>query len=321
MPARIGNELVYLSRADVLACEITPAAVLEGVERAIRGSIEFITAAPPLNATVGLTRFAGKFGATGVDGQAVIKWYGLARDPLVGRPSFWPLILMSDVRSGYPLAIIEGSWITGMRTAALTALAARALARPDASTIGFVGCGLQARAHLTFLKAMFPLRRGAAIARTRASAEHFSVEADAQGLAVAAVDSPRDAVDRCDIVVTTVPLHGGAVAFLDASWLASGSFAVMVDRGFSWRAETLPIIDRVFTDDLRLSGPGGPERLVTDALAGDLAGLLTGESSGRRSEHERIAFAFSGTGAADAGAAAVVYEAALRRGAGTVMPL
>src|SRR5215211_2610830 len=56
----------------------------------------------------------------GVDGQAVIKWYGLARDPLVGRPSFWPLILMSDVRSGYPLAVIEGSWITGMRTAALT---------------------------------------------------------------------------------------------------------------------------------------------------------------------------------------------------------
>jgi ornithine cyclodeaminase/alanine dehydrogenase-like protein (mu-crystallin family) len=223
MPARIGKELVYLSRADVLGCEITPAAILEAVERAVRGSTEEITAAPPLNATVGRTRFAGKFGATGLEGQAIIKWYGLAGEPLIGRPGFWPLILMSDVRSGYPLAVIEGTWITSMRTAALTALAARALAHPDASTIGFVGCGVQARTHLTFLKTMFPLRRGAAIARTRASAEHFSVEAGAQGLAIAAVDLPRDAVDGCDIVVTTVPLHGGAAPFLDAAWFHPGA--------------------------------------------------------------------------------------------------
>lgn len=322
MSPELGRSLVYLSRQDVIACALGPAEILAAVQIAVEGLEESAALGPPSSLTVGPTRFLVKTGATGPSGHAAVKWFALGGEPLSDLPGFWPLILLSDVRSGYPLCLMDGSWITGMRTAALTALAARALARPQSARIGFVGCGVQARSHLAILRQLFPLREVVAVARRRTSAETFCAEARTAEITAKAVEKPREAVEGCDIVVTTVPSHSAGAAFLDGSWLAPGSFVAMVERGFSWKPDSLGPIDRVFTDDMRLSGSDGPERLViNEGLAGDLAQLVRGEIAGRRTPEERTAFAFSGTGIADAAAAAAVYRAAVERSIGTLLPL
>jgi ornithine cyclodeaminase/alanine dehydrogenase len=81
-------------------------------------------------------------------------------------------------------------------------------------------------------------------------------------------------------------------------------------------------LDRVFTDDVAESGPGGSEKLnYAGAYAGDLADLVAGKIAGRLEPDERNALVFAGTGLADVAAAVAVYERAVSRGIGRILPL
>ena len=92
-------------------------------------------------------------------------------------------MLLNDAATGMPVAILDARWITGVRTAAITAVAARRLARPESARIGFIACGLQARAHLAALKPHFPLATLRAYSCRLSTAQKFVEEARAQGLA------------------------------------------------------------------------------------------------------------------------------------------
>lgn len=231
-------------------------------------------------------------------------------NPKHGLASINALVTLLDSCSGLPLAIIDGNWVTAVRTAGLSAVAAKRLARPDASVATFIGCGVQARSHLRALAALFPLKKIRAFGRGAASRDAFCRDAEAMGFAVAAPKTAQEAVDGADLVVTSVTLSPQLVPFLDASWLKPGAFVTMTDLAAPWLAQSMPALDRIIVDDLTQEA-SMPKPLVDPALVqGDLTGLISGETAGRQTDGERTAFVFRGLALGDLAVAGLAYRRA-----------
>ncbi len=317
----LGQDIRYLSNADIEACAIQVAAVEAAVEAMFAAKASGRALMKPKLALHGPGRplFLASAGMMESPAYAGVKWVGVADNDARGLPHIAGTILLSDAETGMPVAIMDARWVTGVRTAAITAVAARRLARPDSGSIGFVACGLQARFHLAALRAIFPLTRVTAYSRRLTTAESFAAEAQAQGLEARAVEDPRQALEGQDIVITSTPAVPRTPAFLDAGWLSAGSFAGIVDMGIPWITETLGGLDRVVTDDIAQAGTEGLNN--PKPYAGEVADLVAGTLPGRQSPGERNALLFAGVGLADVAVGALVYEAATAQGIGQILPL
>lgn len=322
----MADEIVYLSEAEVAGAGIPPERLREVVAEAFaakaRGGAEAASKSVLMLAPGHL--FQAKPGVLREAGLAGVKWFGLIPSAQTSGPTICSLILLSDMASGRPLAIMGGNGITATRTAAMSAIAAQSLARADSRTIGFVGCGVQATSHLDALRLVLPqLCEVVACSRTRASADRFAGFARAQGLTARVVEEPRAAVDGLDVVVTTVPEGVKELEFLDPAWLAPGAFAAAVDLGRSWDRRGFAGLDLLTTDDHEqtrvLAGTG--RMPYAGPYAADLAQMCAGAFRGRQTPAQRTMFLFSGHALADLAAAQAVYETALARKLGTRLSL
>ncbi|OWK19971.1 hypothetical protein AJ88_35020 [Mesorhizobium amorphae CCBAU 01583] len=239
----------------------------------------------------------------------------------IGHTDYHPLLVMSEATRGMPIAVIDGTWISEVRTAAISAFAARHLANGQSARIGFVACGAQAYAHLELFRQLFPLVRMHAYSRRMETAEKFCTHATAVGLRAELCDTPRPVVEHSDIIITSVPHTAQPTYQLRGDWMSPGAFASMVDRGNGWDRASLSCIDTVITDDLALSGPLGEEGINFEPkrLAGDLADLSLGRV--QHSSRGRAAIIFSGAGIVDAAIGALVYQRARATGKGVLLPL
>ena len=320
------EHLLYLSEAEVAGASIPLDRLREVVAEAFAAQARGTARAASKSVlTLGSGHvFQAKPAVLQASGYAGMKWFGLVPAAQTTGPTICSLIILSDVKSGAPLAVMGGNWITATRTGAMTAIAAQSLARADSETIGFVGCGVQAYSHLDAMRLVLPrLRSVVACSRTLASAEKFAAVARALGLEARTTTTPREAVEGLDVVITTVPEGAPTLEFLDTAWLAPGAFAAAVDLGRSWDRTTLRGVDILATDEheqtkaLAAMGRmnfGGP-------YEADLADLTTGAKPGRTSAQQRAMFIYSGHALADLAAAQVVYETALQRGLGVRLPL
>lgn len=231
-------------------------------------------------------------------------------NPAAGLAQINGLVTLLDSRTGLPAAIMDGNWITGIRTAGLSALAAKRLARKDASVIGFVGAGVQARSHLDAFADLFPLEAVKIFGRGRANIDLLGERAAARGLDVTVVDSGIDAVRESDLIVTSLTLTAQIEPFIDASQLKPGSFAAVTDLGVPWRDETLGAIDRLIIDDMAQEKALPNKIAPSEHIKGDLAQLVLGNVDGRSSDEERNAFFFRGHALGDLALAALAYRKA-----------
>jgi ornithine cyclodeaminase/alanine dehydrogenase-like protein (mu-crystallin family) len=317
----LGQDILYLANADVEACGLGVAEVEQAVEAMFAAKAEGRAVMKPKLALHAPEQalFLASPGVMDAPPFAGVKWVGVADNAARGLPHIAGLILLSDAGTGMPVAVMDARWITGVRTAAITAVAARRLARSDSASIGFIACGLQARTHLAALRPLFPITQIRAYSRRRTTAEAFAEEARAQGLDARPVDSPRAALLGMDIVVTTTPVVPRPEPFLDAAWLSEGSFAAMVDLGLSWISESLGRLDRVVTDDQAQAGSEG--LAYKKPYDGEVAELVVGRIAGRQTREERTALIFAGVGLADVAVAAAVYRRAVEGGIGRRLPL
>jgi ornithine cyclodeaminase/alanine dehydrogenase len=318
---RLGLDILYLSNADIESCGLELSQVTAAVEAMFAAKAAGAASMKPKLALAapGGALFLASPGVLETPPFAGVKWVGVAGNQERGLPHIAGTIVLSDTGTGMPVAIMDARWITGVRTAAITAVAARRLARPDSASIGFVACGLQARCHLAALRPHFPINRVRAYSRRLATAQAFAEEVMAEGLEAQAVEEPRAALEGMDIVVTSTPVVPRTEPFLDAAWLAPGSFTGMVDLGLSWISDTLSALDRVVTDDI---SQAGTEKLAyPKPYDGEVADLVADAQAGRRTAAERTALVFAGLGLADVAVAAAVYEQAKARGIGRVLPL
>lgn len=313
-------EILHVSHADIersgLAASDMNEAVRAAFEEAARGqAFSRPKLALPVSSNL---HFAGKGGVLRSGGYAAVKWYGLAgNNARHDLPDLHPVVVLSSAETGMPLAFIDGRWLTGMRTAAISAVAASILARPQSRRVGFVGCGTQAESHLEALLAAFPIETVVTYSRTTASAERLAARARGLGLEATVATQPEQAMMGPDIVVSSVPKHSGRTKFLDAGQLAPGALAIAVDLGYGWRADSLLALDQVFTDELEPGTSVSPEVLNFEGtFTAGLDELLADPSRWRADGSARRAFVFAGSGIADVAAAALVYERVLERGLG-----
>ena len=256
-------------------------------------------------------------------GHAAVKWVGVsAGNAAAGLPTVQATLILSDFETGAPVAILDGRLLTILRTAALSALAASFLARPDARRIGFVGCGEQAHGHLAaFADAMPDLASALCLSRTPASAERLASAAYAHGLDARVATDPAEVLD-CDIVVTSIGAGPGHRPFLDAAAIRPDAFVAAVDLGAAFRPETFGAFAFVATDDRR--GAEEPSTRARIAFPGrfdaDLAELCGPGGAAPARRFGRSLFVFPGNSLADLAAAIVLVEAARETGAGFALP-
>ncbi|MEI5667127.1 ornithine cyclodeaminase family protein [Bosea sp. CCNWLW174] len=321
----MSNDLLYLSHKDVRACSVTPREAREAVLAAFRDHAAGRNRSLPKSAlALGPGHaFQAMTAASQAQAIATVKWVASAPSQEGSSvPSVSALICVSDYVTGTPLAILDGDEITLVRTAAMSAAAASLLAPPDARTIGFVGCGLQAHAHLAAFHDLYPgLTATLMLSRSRSSAERLAEAAAAQSLTTEIVDDADRLLARSDIVISMVPATPGLRPFLDASRMKPASFAAAVDTGRSWLPEALPAFDLLATDSLAQSQApydvdGQPVASVR--FGHDLAALSQMPLADAGTK--RSLFCFRGFALADLALAHLVLEKARAGGIGMLLP-
>jgi len=313
--------LLYLTDADVSALALDASGVREAVERAFRaygaGTLQR-EAKTALRLGAGHS-FQSLSAADTAMGFAALKWVGVVPPGGGSEVNVNASILLSDLSTGQVRCLMDARRATALRTAGMSAVAAQRLARRDSASIGFIGAGVQAEAHLAALADVLPglrtLRVNSATAR---SAERLAQRGRASGLD-AIVASAKEVVSSSDVVVTTVPMTSGFEPFVDPSWLRTGAFAAAVDQGRSWMRAGLDAMDVTVVDDEAMKHHGGAGSLIPplDHAQATLADLACGRHAGRGSARERTLFVSSGTAVADLAIALLIHERALAEGAGT----
>jgi ornithine cyclodeaminase/alanine dehydrogenase len=311
---------LYLSEHDVTALAITPGDAVSIVERALvaagepRAGARTIMPGSQPDAS-----FQTTIGIAAGHAVAGLKWISVAGgsgDP-AGRARVGGLVIVNDYESGALTGVVDAAAVIALRTAAETVIAARRLARPDSRRIGFVACGRQALMHLDALRMAFPLARVHAYSARGFGAARLAEAARARGLEAARVQSPREAVEGMDLVVSSVPFAPDAEPLADSRWMAAGAFVAFLDFGRRWQF-TEPF-DVIATDDVTLlcELAAAGRATLPDSDPVDVKALLTAEATGRSSPRQRTAFMQCGLVAGDLALAHVALERARTCGTGT----
>lgn len=238
-----------------------------------------------------------------------------------GLPTIQGVIALFDAERGTPLAILDSREITSLRTGAATAVAAKYLARDDASIATICGCGVQGRTQLAAVAAVRPLSRAYAIDRDLQQARRFAREmSNDLGIDVVAASDLGAASRESDICVTCTPSRQ---AILGAGDVSAGAFVAGVgadnedkqelDSGLLARAAVIvDILDQAaVAGDLHHAIAAG---VMTRAdVRAELGEVVAGRKRGRMHNDEIIVFDSTGTALQDVAAAAAVYERARER--------
>ncbi len=237
------------------------------------------------------------------------------RNPARGRAGVEGAILIQDSETGQMRALAEAGWVTGIRTAGLSAVAARRLANPASASIAFIGCGVQARSHLALFADLFPLTEIRAVGRGQANIDQLCNMARDMGLSARAISNPEEAIRGADIVVSSVTLSYDITPFLKASWLKPGAFAAITDLALPWEADSMNAIGPLYVDNL-VQEKASPSKLVAPELVdGDLITLLR-DGPGHIPPEASRAFVFRGIAIGDYAIARLAYLRALKLGIG-----
>ncbi len=314
--------LLYLSRRDVESLALPMTDVIAAVEGAFREKGTGTAEMPPKPGVHpapdsfihAMPAYLKGMGAAG------LKWVsGFPQNQARGLPYIAGLFVLNDVQTGFPLAVMDCTWITGARTGAATAVAAKRLARPDSTTAGILACGVQGRTNLEALSCVFRLTRVHAYDIVPERATLYAEEMRAKlGLDVVAVGSPEDAVREMDLVVTSGPILKHPTPTIPAGWLAQGAFASAVDFDSYWTPEALAEVDLFATDDtaqMTYYRDVGYFARTPEPYA-ELGEIVAGEKPGRTSSEQRTMSMNLGLAIEDVATARILYERAVERGVG-----
>jgi ornithine cyclodeaminase/alanine dehydrogenase-like protein (mu-crystallin family) len=323
---KLGHDMLFLSDADIAGVGVRPEVLAQSIDEMLRAKAAGAAVTKP---KLGIypkpgTFFQAMAGVLADPPYAAVKWTGVVHDnDKRSLPHVSPLILLNDRATGLPLALLDGKWITTHRTAALTVVGAKYLARKDSESMGFIACGVQARSHLAAFRASFPIKRVVAYSRRRATADAFAAEVRRDGVAAEVVEDPRRAVEGLDIVISSVPESPGLKPFLDPAWLPPGTYAGIIDVGRCWTLGDQQVFDIVATDDHEQSATmvKSGRLKYTRRFEADLSDLASKKHPGRTTASERTALIFSGLALSDVAVAGAIYDTARKRGIGTVLPL
>jgi ornithine cyclodeaminase len=235
------------------------------------------------------------------------------------------VVMLFGVTHGEPLAIVDATAITAIRTAAASAAATDVLARADAGDLALIGSGAQARAHLAALRTVRTLRRVRVWSRSRANAERFARDEAGKGVAIEVAATGEDAVRGADLVCTVTASKDPVLC---GEWLSPGAHVNAVGACFAASRE----LDaeavrraRFYTDSrascLHEAGdfliPRDQGAFPDGHLLGEVGEVLLGKVPGRVSPGDITVYESLGVAIEDLAAAHAIHRRAIETGAGT----
>lgn len=224
-----------------------------------------------------------------------------------GLPSHQAVVALFDESTGAPLALMDGTYITAIRTAAATGVATRLLARRDAGRVAILGGGVQGRSH------------------ERVLVEQLGFT-DVRIATRSAGDSFETAVREADVVCCCTDALD---PILRTEWLRPGTHVSSVGGSLAGRGELPPDLfasgARLFVETRVTFSPapaGAPELVGLDpSLGTELGEVLTGRKPGRSSADEVTVYKSVGNAVEDAVAARLVYDRAVAEGVGVTVTI
>lgn len=261
----------------------------------------------------------------GYDGIAIKVSAGFFDNPQRGLPSLGGLMVVLDAETGVPrAALFDNGWLTDLRTALAGAVAADHLARPEASVVGVVGAGVQARLQLQALALVRDVARARIWARRHDRATEVASQlSSALDIPVDVADSPAAAADGADVLVTTTP---ATAPLIDAGMLHPGLHVTAVGSDAEHKQELDAAVtaaaDRFVCDHVGQSLRLGELRAAAGAgfdadRAVELGAVIAGAAHGRSGPDDITVCDLTGTGAQDTAIASLAVARCVEAGMGT----
>lgn len=266
---------------------------------------------------------AGEGGGGGAFGLKAVGVF--AGNPAIGLDSHQGAVLLFSGTTGEPMAVMSGSAITAIRTAAVSGVATALLAREDAAELAIVGAGVQARTHLDAMSHVRKIRRARVASLTFEHTKRFAAESSPHvDFPVEAVATVEEAVRGADIVVTVT---SSAQPVLRREWIADGAHLNVVGSSFPGAREVdtaTMAASRLFVDWRESTLHEAGDYLIAvaegaigpDHIRAELGEILTGQAKGRTSPREITLFKSLGIATEDLASAEYLYRVANERGVG-----
>jgi len=247
---------------------------------------------------------------------AGVKWVGgfVGNPTQQGLPYLIATILVQDAQTGYPLAILEGTHITNLRTGAVAGIAARHFARANSRVLGIVGAGTQARFAVAALRRVLDLGEIRAYDLEAAAGIRFAAEMSSlYDTPVTACGSAEEAVRGADVVITATT---STTPLIRREWLQRGVLAISIgSQGQEFYDDAVLGADKLICDSWeqcshlgelqRLAEAG---RVTRDSVFAELGQTVAGLRPGREREDESVLVVPIGLGALDIALARVAYD-------------
>ena len=324
-------ELIYLSRKDVEELGVTMKEVLEVVDNGFRLKGLGKTEMPPKpgihprqDAFIhAMPAYVQEVEAAGM------KWVsGYPSNPAQGLPYITGLLILNDPATGLPIAVMDCAWLTAMRTGASAGISAKYLARPESSTVGIIGCGVQSRTSLMALVEVLPeLREVRCYDLFPAATAMFIDEMEQRfpQLNFLPCPTPAEMISGADVVVSAIPIVDEPTPALEAGMLKEGGLAVSLDYDAAWSSSAMSECAKFASDDvgqlLSTKEHGVHFKGIPDVIYADLGELAAGLKPGRENAAERIFSMNMGIAVDDMVTAKLLYQRAQESGRGTKLPL
>jgi ornithine cyclodeaminase len=240
------------------------------------------------------------------------------------------VVLLFEADMGQLLAIIDASSVTAIRTAAVSGVATKLLARPEAGDLAILGAGVQAMTHLDAMRTVRTIRRVRVWSRTAERRQRFAEKARQKlGMNVELAESVESCVVDADIICTVT---SSREPVLKGAWVAKGAHINAVGSALPTAREldsTAVACSRVYVDRresaLAEAGdiliPMSEGAFTADHIRGELGGLLLGADTGRESPDDVTLFKSLGLSIEDIAAARHIYEKGVVLGTGVFVTL
>jgi len=246
----------------------------------------------------------------------------------IGMPRATGLITLFDPHTKSPLCVMDAQVISATRTGAVSMLAAKRLARMDIEEVGLVGAGVNMKTQLWGLVYALPNLKRARVYSRKDSKYIFAEEmGEITGIEIIPVNTAREAVEGCSMVVTCLPNVGSPV--VKAEWVNEKGITVFNIGCYESEAILLARMDRVVADiweqgkhrGIQTHAIAVAQGVIPESRVEDVGPIIAGLVPGRQYNDENIFFAPTGLGFEDAVVAWRVYKEAEKRGIGTKLTL
>jgi alanine dehydrogenase len=245
-----------------------------------------------------------------------------------GLPTVMAVVTLVDPQTGYPISLMNGTYLTALRTGAAGAIASKYLARKDAHIVGFIGCGVQAQTQLDMHVLVRDVKKIVIFDTNKEVQQHFADWARQHHKIEVEPVGSIEAACRCDILNTLTPVK---TPIVKKEYVRSGMHINAIGADAPGKEElesSILKVARVVVDDWEQSSHSGEinvpyERgeLRREDLYGELGDIVAGKKPGRQSNSDITIFDSTGLGIQDIVVAHLVYNRALKADKGTHVDL